>query len=130
MTENAWLARWAEEPYAYLTTIGRRSGQPHRIEIWFAVHHDRILMMAGGRDHSDWVRNLMQNPRVSVELGDEMHDGMAHVPEEGTDDDRRAREMLVAKYATSREPLDDWKRRSLAVVITFANNEEVLYANE
>jgi hypothetical protein len=55
------LATWADEPYAYLTTIGRRTGEPHRIEIWFAVHEGRVYLMSGGRDRADWVRNVMAN---------------------------------------------------------------------
>ena len=30
--------RLADEDFAYLTTIGRRSGKQHTIEIWFALH--------------------------------------------------------------------------------------------
>ncbi len=48
-----WLARWAGEPYAYLTTIGRRTGRPHRIEIWFAAQEGRMYLLAGGRERSD-----------------------------------------------------------------------------
>ncbi len=29
-----------EPPYLYLTTTGRRSGNPHEIEIWFVAHDD------------------------------------------------------------------------------------------
>jgi deazaflavin-dependent oxidoreductase (nitroreductase family) len=114
-----WLARWADTPYAYLTTTGRRSGQPHRIEIWFGVQDGRMYLMSGGRDRSDWVRNLQANPQVTVELGDETHAGTAHVLQAETDEDRRARELLVAKYATPGNPLTDWKRRSLPVVVEF-----------
>ena len=30
-----------DEPLLYLTTIGHRTGRPHRIEIWFAAHGGR-----------------------------------------------------------------------------------------
>lgn len=128
MTERAgavgsWLARWADEPYAYLTTMGRRTGRPHRIEIWFAVHDGRMYMLSGGRDRSDWVRNLMEDARVTVELADETYAGVAHVLREGVDEDLRAREMLVAKYATPANTLENWKRRSLSVVIGFPVDE-------
>ncbi len=64
----SWLARWASAPVLYLTTMGRRTGRPHRIEIWFAVHDGRIYLLSGGRDRSDWVRNILANPQVTVEL--------------------------------------------------------------
>jgi deazaflavin-dependent oxidoreductase (nitroreductase family) len=117
-----WLDRWAGEPYAYLTTTGRRTGQPHRIEIWFAAAGGRMYLLSGGRDRSDWVRNIQAHPRVTVELGDETLRGVASIVEPGASDDQRARELLVEKYASPADDLADWKRRSLPVVINFPTN--------
>jgi deazaflavin-dependent oxidoreductase (nitroreductase family) len=113
-----WLTRWAGEPYAYLTTIGRRSGRPHRLEIWFAAQDGQMYLLAGGRDRSDWVRNLQAHAQVTVELGDETHVGAARVLEAGTVEDRRARELLVAKYREG-DNLDEWGRTALPVAIVF-----------
>lgn len=74
---RTWLTRHAADSFTYLTTTGRKSGQPHRIEIWFGVREDRMFMMAGGRDKSDWVKNLSADPHVTVELGSEMRVGNA-----------------------------------------------------
>jgi deazaflavin-dependent oxidoreductase (nitroreductase family) len=93
-----WLERWASAPYAYLTTIGRRTGRPHRIEIWFAAQDGRMYLLSGGRERSDWVRNLQVNAQVTVELEDETHAGTARVLQPGTAEDQRARELLVSKY--------------------------------
>jgi deazaflavin-dependent oxidoreductase (nitroreductase family) len=112
-----WPARWATEPYLYLTTIGRRTGRPHRIEIWFAAHDGRLYLLSGGRERADWVRNLQANPRVTVELGGETRVGAAHVLEAGTAEDQLARELLLAKYAATEDDLDEWGRTSLPVVI-------------
>jgi deazaflavin-dependent oxidoreductase (nitroreductase family) len=119
MGVQEWLARWTSDSYAYLTTIGRRSGRPHRIEIWFAVENERLYLMSGGRDRSDWVRNLQANLRVTIELGVETRAGVARILQEGTAEDQRARDLLVAKYATPTNPLDDWKQRSLAIAVDF-----------
>ena len=108
--------RWAGEPLLSLTTVGRRTGRPHRIEIWFAEHNGRLYLLAGGRERSDWVRNLRANPRVTVELGDETRVGVARVIEAGTADDRLARELLLAKYSGT-DDLDAWGRTALPVVI-------------
>ncbi len=116
---QAWLARWTSNPYAYLTTIGRRTGRPHRIEIWFGENDGRMYMLAGGGERSDWVRNLQANPQVMVELGDETRAGTARILQEGTAEDQRARDLLVVKYATPANTLDDWKRRSLPVAVEF-----------
>lgn len=112
------METFAGEPYAYLTTIGRHTGRPHRIEIWFAVHDGRVYLMSGGRDRSDWVRNVMANGQVRFEVGGETYAGTARVVS-ADEDDRLARELLVAKYASPTNPLADWKKRSLPVVIEF-----------
>lgn len=114
-----WLARLASAPYAYLTTIGRRTGRPHRIEIWFAVQDGRVYLLSGGRERSDWVRNLQANAHVTVELGDETHAGTARVLQPGTVEDQRARELLVGKYQEG-DNLDEWGRTALPVVIEFS----------
>jgi F420H(2)-dependent quinone reductase len=105
-----WPASWAGEPYLYL---------PHRIEIWFAARGGRLYLLAGDRERADWVRNLQANARVTVELGDARHVGLAHLPEAGTAEDQLARELLLAKYGGSEEDLDAWGRTSLAVVLAF-----------
>ena len=115
----SWLARWDGEANAYLTTVGRRTGRPHRIEIWFAAEEGRVYMLSGGRERADWVRNLQANPRVTVELGDETRAGVAHVLEPGTAEDQRARELLVAKYRGGND-LGGWGRAALPVMIEFA----------
>ncbi|MDQ4044915.1 MAG: nitroreductase/quinone reductase family protein, partial [Chloroflexota bacterium] len=96
-----------------------RAGRIHRIEIWFASEDGRMYLLSGGRNRSDWMRNLQANAEVMVELADETRGGMARVLQPGTDDDQRARALLVEKYATPGNMLDDWKRRSLPVVIEF-----------
>src|SRR4051812_40722372 len=101
--DQNWLARWTGEPYLYLTTVGRRSGQPHRIEIWFAAQSGRVYLLAGGRERADWVRNLQANARVTVELREETHLGQARVLEAGTAEDQLARELLVTKYSQTED---------------------------
>ncbi len=114
-----WTARWASEPYLYLTTVGRRSGRPHRIEIWFAARDDKVYLLSGGRDRADWVRNVQTNPAVTVDLGGETHVGVARVLEPGTAQDQLARQLLVSKYTGQEEELEEWGRTSLPVVIEF-----------
>ncbi|HEU0115307.1 MAG TPA: nitroreductase family deazaflavin-dependent oxidoreductase [Thermomicrobiales bacterium] len=117
---GSWLARWAGESFARLTTIGRRTGRPHRIEIWFGVEDGRLYLLAGGRDRADWVRNLQANPHVTVELGDQTRDGAARILQAGTAEDQRARELLVGKYRQGND-LDEWGRNSLPVAIEFSD---------
>jgi hypothetical protein len=56
---------YATEEYCSLKTVGRQSGRPHTIEIWFAVDRDVVYMMAGGRDANasddlvSWARSAL-----------------------------------------------------------------------
>lgn len=113
---DAWLQETANETYAYLTTVGRKSGKPHRIEIWFGVEGSRIFLMSGGRDRSDWVKNLIANPKVTIEIAGKTLVGLARVLAEDTLDDQLARALLVSKYQKNKE-LEKWGRESLAIVI-------------
>ena len=65
----------ADLDYCYLTTTGRRSGEPHRIEIWFALADGTVYLLSGGGERSDWVKNLMASPEVVLEIGDAETDG-------------------------------------------------------
>jgi deazaflavin-dependent oxidoreductase (nitroreductase family) len=55
--------------YLYLTTIGRRSGEPREIEIWFTAKDGAYYVIAE-YDTSHWVRNLQANPQVAVRVED------------------------------------------------------------
>lgn len=119
---DTWPDSAERETYAYLTTLGRTSGDPHRIEIWFALEDDRVFLLSGGRDRSDWVKNLIANPAVILEIGEVTREGSASVLEAGTPDDRPARELLVEKYQ-KKDELAEWGRNSLGVVIEFGTDE-------
>lgn len=109
-----------DQPYCYLTTTGRVSGRPHRIEIWFALRDATLYLLSGDRERSDWVRNLLANPRVSVELGDVRRDTTARVVEPDTEEDALARRLLLDKYAPQyRGDLTEWGRDSLPVAIAW-----------
>lgn len=110
------IAQVAGEQFAYLTTTGRTSGEAHRIEIWFGVHDGRIYLMSGGRDRSDWVRNLQADPRVTIEIADETYPGIATILTEPSESDHMARMLLVSKYGKDRD-LEKWGRESLAIAI-------------
>ncbi len=112
------LSQLAKEDYCYLTTTGRKSGNPHEIEIWFGIHEDSLYLLSGGRDDSDWVKNLRANPNVTVRIAKHSFTGIASiVNEEKTA--TMARHMLAGKYQGWREgqSLSDWGRTALVVGI-------------
>ena len=110
----------ADLPFCYLTTTGRVTGRPHRIEIWFALSDGTIYLLSGGRDESDWVRNLVASPVVGIELGGEVRTSTARVLIPGTDEDALARRLLVDKYQPGYgEDLRGWGRSALPVAIAW-----------
>ena len=99
------------------------NARPHHNTVgYLALNANRVnpdgYLMAGGRDRSDWVRNLQANPQVTVELSGETHAGAARLLQPGTLEDRRARDLLVGKYQEGSN-LDEWGRTSLPVVVEF-----------
>jgi deazaflavin-dependent oxidoreductase (nitroreductase family) len=107
-------------PFCYLTTTGRVSGAPHRIEIWFALRDGVIYLLSGGGDRSDWVRNLIARPAVELELGQERRSASARLVPPGTEEDALARRLLVEKYAPGyRNDLTEWGRDSLPVAVAW-----------
>jgi deazaflavin-dependent oxidoreductase (nitroreductase family) len=55
--------------YLYLTTTGRKTGNPHEIEIWFVEYGARYYMMTEFPDRSDWFKNILHNPSVIFRVG-------------------------------------------------------------
>ena len=106
------------QEYCYLTTTGRRSGTPHRIEIWFAAAVDRptIYLLAGGRDCSDWVRNIRADATCTVEIGGRVFRGSARVLGGGSPEEEAARNLVHDKYA-NRDDLRRWRVEALPVAI-------------
>jgi deazaflavin-dependent oxidoreductase (nitroreductase family) len=106
----------AERSVCRLETIGRTSGRPREIEIWFAADGDRIYLLSGGRDDAHWVRNLRVESKVRVRIGRRWLRGVAREIE-GEADEVKGRQLLGAKYQGWREgrPLSEWARESLPV---------------
>jgi deazaflavin-dependent oxidoreductase (nitroreductase family) len=63
-----------------LTTTGARTGQRRTTPMMFHRDGGRLLVVAsnvGAPKHPDWYRNLVADPRVTVEVGDETYPAMA-----------------------------------------------------
>jgi deazaflavin-dependent oxidoreductase (nitroreductase family) len=104
----------AIEPVCYLTTIGRRTGRPHRIEIWFIEDAGAVYLFSGGGETSDWVRNLLRQPRADLELhGGPPQPYSARIVDAGEDLRRRMDERYHGTPAG--QALTDWAARSTVV---------------
>ena len=107
----------SDESFCYLTTVGRVTGQPHEIEIWFALAGTALYMLAGGRERSDWVKNLRRTPRVAVRIGDRRFTGQAREVA-AEDEDALARSLLLEKYRPGYDgDLAGWGRDALPIAV-------------
>ncbi len=113
------LGALAGEDFCYLTTTGRVTGRPHTTEIWFAIEDQTLYMLSGGRDRSDWVKNLQHTPEVTLRIATERFDGHARVVEEG-EEDVLARHLLFEKYERNPGSLSNWRRTALPVAVDLA----------
>jgi deazaflavin-dependent oxidoreductase (nitroreductase family) len=73
------LGSLADKQLLYLTTIGRRTGLPREIEIWFVFYSHRFYLFAETGDGAGWVKNIRRNSRVKVRIGDWQVDAIARV---------------------------------------------------
>ena len=92
------------------------SGNPHTIEIWYGAEGDTLYLLSGGRDRSDWVKNLIADPSVQVRVGEVTYEATARVVET-PDEDELARRLLLEKYSPRNSDLEKWGRSSLPVAL-------------
>jgi len=64
----ATLDSLANKQVLHLTTIGRVTGRPRNIEIWFIVHREKFYLFSEHCESAGWVKNIRRSPRVSVRI--------------------------------------------------------------
>src|SRR3954447_2962996 len=75
-----------------MTTLGRKSGKPHKVEIDF--HNiDGVLYITGSPGRRDWYANLLTNPQFTFHL------------KQSTQADLPARATPITDEATRRQVL-------------------------
>jgi deazaflavin-dependent oxidoreductase (nitroreductase family) len=114
---NSLLSTLAQESYCYLTTIGRISGRPHEIEIWFGVQNNTLYILSGS-GKSDWVRNLLKEPAVTVRIAKHTFGGTARVVA-NKEEELGARYLIAEKYQEWEDgkTLSQWAQTALPVAI-------------
>jgi deazaflavin-dependent oxidoreductase (nitroreductase family) len=116
------LVGFEKEEYCYLTTRGRVTGKPHEIEIWFVVHEGAVYLLSGGGTKSDWVKNLVKEPNVTIRIAGQTFPAHASLLKDALTEDQVRRKMAV-KY-------NEWEDGSLshwaltAVVVKFILSEQ------
>jgi deazaflavin-dependent oxidoreductase (nitroreductase family) len=115
------VERLAGEQFMYVTSIGRTTGNPHEIEIWFGIKGRTVYLLAGGGENSDTVRNIKNNPIVTVRIGGREFTGAGRVLGSGAED-ALARRLLLEKYEpTYSGDLEEWGETALPVAIDLSD---------
>ena len=74
-----------ELQFIYVTTTGRVTGEPRRIEIWFVESGNKLYILAERFFKTQWVQNIDRNPRIRVRVGERECDATARVLDRETD---------------------------------------------
>ena len=117
------LSNLKKEDYCYLTTTGRVTGNPHEIEIWFGAQNSSIYLMAGNHG-SDWVKNLLKDPDVTVRIAKHHFMGTARLVK-NEQEEIMVRNRLADKYKERETDgsLSEWARTALPVAIDLKGGE-------
>ena len=105
-----------------ITTTGRRTGQPRRIEIWFHYQDGRILITSspGARG---WYANMKANPDFTWHFKQSLVRDVPAVATPITDEgERRAifARMMELEQRMAHVDVDDWAKRSALVQVELA----------
>lgn len=88
----AWL------PLLILTTKGRNSGLPRHVVVEYRKHGSKYYVVSGWGASTDWYRNILQEPRVTLQHGTQIVDARAQLVEDPA-------EALRALYMFSRNSI-------------------------
>jgi deazaflavin-dependent oxidoreductase (nitroreductase family) len=114
------LDELAADPTVDITTTGRRSGEPRRIEIWMLAVDGRFFI-TGTPGRRDWLANLRADPRLVVHLklraGADLPATATVVADEATR--RRVVEHLSASWYRGQTPVEELVADAPMVEVTF-----------
>lgn len=76
--------------FLYLTTTGRKTGQPREIEIWYVAYDGCYYLCAENRERADWVLNIRQNPAVTFWVNGQTYRGTGRALDRAAEPERAA----------------------------------------
>lgn len=100
-----------------ITTLGRRSGEPRRLEIWF--HNlDGRLYISGLPGRRDWYANVLARPEFTFHLKESAQVDIPARAHPVTDPVERRRVMRILLERLGRQDaIEDWFERSPLVEV-------------
>lgn len=123
MVSSMDTARIIGEKHIYLTTRGRRTGNPHKVELWFAISGDKIYLSHEG-PYTDWMKNILKDSRVRFKIGGTLFRGKACIVKSG-EAFEIGKHVLYLKYygKASESVINDWFSESTIVEISMIEKE-------
>jgi deazaflavin-dependent oxidoreductase (nitroreductase family) len=103
-----------------ITTRGRHSGEPRRIEIW-RYRYDGRTFLSGSPGTRDWYANLVANPEFTFHLKGSVQADLPAVAHAITDDAER-REVIAGireELGRGSANLEDWVAQSPLAEVEF-----------
>lgn len=104
-----------------ITTIGRKTGEPRRIEIW---HHlvDGAVYLTSLPAKKSWYANMLANPDITFHVKESLQRDIPSIAVPVTDPDAKRHIFAGMKAAEERMAhveLDRWVRESPLVRVDF-----------
>lgn len=104
-------------PVALLTTTGRKTGQPRVSPLLYLREGSRVILVAskgGAAAHPMWYLNLKAEPKVSIQIKDEVLNLIAR---DATEEERELYWPKLTRMYTSFDDYQAWTERVIPVVI-------------
>ncbi len=101
-----------------ITTTGRRSGEPRRIEIWLRPLGDRYII-AGRPGPRDWFANLRANPRFIVHLKKSVSADLPANARPVKDPEEKRSVLESVPNGPGPDVIDEWVEKSPMVEVRF-----------
>jgi len=117
------VAEFANEKYIYLTTIGRKTGNPHTVELWFAIAKGKIYLSHEGK-YTDWMRNIIKDDCVEFRIGNIQFKGRARIIMDGEAFEIGKHALYLKYYGRASEDIiNDWFSKSAVIEISMFESE-------
>jgi hypothetical protein len=111
----------ANEKYIYLTTRGRKTGNPHMVELWFAIAGKKIYLSHEGA-YTDWMKNILKDSRVEFRIGKIQFKGNARIAESGEIFELGKHALYLKYYGKAdKDTIDDWFSESTIIEISMVD---------
>lgn len=104
-------------PVALLTTTGRKTGEPRVSPLLYLREGDRVVLVAsqgGAAKHPMWYLNLKADPKITVQIKDEI---LYLTARDATEQERAEYWPKLVEMYSSFEDYQAWTDRVIPIVI-------------